>query len=90
MPVYSLPRRKPLWFKLFWIREVPGIPVYGIDWHKYVGSCWNNMTVSKIDFFDCFSEIHWIWREQSHSLFENLKCNRVNNDIMQLVGEKYV
>ena len=47
------------------------------------------MTVSKINFFDCSSKMHWNWREQSHSLFENLKNNRVNNDIIQLVGEKY-
>jgi len=48
------------------------------------------MMVSKIDFFDCFSKVQWNWREQSHSLFENLKSNRVNIDIIQLVGEKYV
>jgi len=48
------------------------------------------MTVSKIDFFDCLSEMHWNWWEQSHSLFKNLKHNRVISDIMHLVGEKYV
>jgi len=48
------------------------------------------MTVSKVDFFDWLSEKHWNWREQSHSLFENLKHNRVNIDIIQLVGVKYV
>jgi len=31
------------------------------------------MTVSKIDFFDCLSVMQWTWREQSQSLFENLK-----------------
>jgi hypothetical protein len=31
MPVYIVLRRKPLWVKLFWIREVPGIPVNVID-----------------------------------------------------------
>jgi len=31
------------------------------------------MTVSKIDFFDCFSEMHWNWREQFRIFFENLK-----------------
>jgi hypothetical protein len=46
--------------------------------------------VSKIDLFDCLSEMYLTWREQSYSLFENLKHNRVNNDIIQLVGEKYV
>jgi len=25
--------------------------------------------------------MHWNWREQSHSLFENLKQNKINNDI---------
>jgi hypothetical protein len=47
------------------------------------------MTVSKINFFDCLSEMQWIWRKQSHSLFENVKHNTVNIDIMQLEGEKY-
>jgi len=42
------------------------------------------MTVSKIDFFDCFSEMHWSWREQSHGLFENLKENGIDNDVIQL------
>ena len=46
--------------------------------------------MSKIDFFDCLSEINWNWREQSHSLFENLKHNKVNNDIIQLMVENYV
>jgi endonuclease YncB( thermonuclease family) len=39
--------------------------------------------MSKIVFFDCLSEKQWNWREQSHSLFENLKHNRVNIDIIQ-------
>jgi hypothetical protein len=56
MSAYIVLRRKCLWVKLFWIREVSGIPVYGIRWYKYVGSCWNNMTVSKINFLDCLSE----------------------------------
>jgi len=30
------------------------------------------MTISKIDFFDCLSEMNWNWREQSQSFFENL------------------
>jgi hypothetical protein len=48
------------------------------------------MTISKINFFDCLPEMHWNRREQSQSLFENLKHNRGNNDTTQLVGEKYV
>ena len=48
------------------------------------------MTVSKIDFFDCLSEMQQNWREQSHSLFENLKHNTVNIDVIKLLGEKYV
>jgi hypothetical protein len=48
------------------------------------------MTVSKIDFFGCLSGIYCNWREQSHSLFENLKHNRIKNVIIQLVGGKYV
>jgi len=48
------------------------------------------MAVSKIDFFDCLSEMQWTWREQSQSLFENLKNNRVNIDVKQLVGEKFI
>ena len=48
------------------------------------------MAMSKIDFFGCLSEMQWNWREQSHSLFENLKHNKVKNDIEQLVVEKYV
>jgi len=48
------------------------------------------MTVFEIDLFVCLSEMHWSWWEQSHSLFENLIHNRVNIDIIQLVGEKYV
>jgi len=31
MPAYTAVRRKLVWVKLFWIREVPGIPVYGRD-----------------------------------------------------------
>ena len=46
--------------------------------------------MSNIDFFDCLWGIHWSWWEMSHSLFENLKHNRVNIDIIQLMGEKYV
>ena len=66
------------------------IPVYGIRWYNYVGSCWNNMAESKISFFDWLSEMQWKWRDQSYSLFENLKNNRIDSDIIQLVGERYV
>jgi hypothetical protein len=90
MPAYTVLWREPLWVKFFWIREMPGVPMYVKGRRKYVGSCWNNMTVSKIDFFDCLSDMHWNWREQSHSLFENLKHNTVNIDIIKLVGEKCV
>jgi len=48
------------------------------------------MTMSKIFFFDCLSGKHRNGREQSRSLFENLKHNGVNSDIIQLVGDKYV
>jgi len=42
------------------------------------------MTMTKINFFDCLSEMHWNWREHSQSLFENLKHNGIDNDIIQL------
>jgi len=48
------------------------------------------MAESKISFFDWLSEMQWKWRDQSYSLFENLKNNRIDSDIIQLVGERYV
>jgi hypothetical protein len=73
MSAYTIPRRKPVRVKIFWMREVVWIPVYVIDWHHYVSPCWNNMTMSKINFFGCFPEMNRDWREKPHSLFENLK-----------------
>jgi hypothetical protein len=46
--------------------------------------------MSKIYFIDCLSVMHWNWREQSQSFFENLKHNKINSVIIQLVGVKYV
>jgi hypothetical protein len=89
MSAYTVLWRKPLWFK-FLIREVPGMFVCSISWHKYDGSCWNIMAMSKVELFDCFSSIHLNWREQSHSLLENLKHGKINNDIAQLEWEKYM
>jgi hypothetical protein len=42
------------------------------------------VTISQIEFFECLSEMYWNWREQSHSLFEHLKHNKINTDIKQL------
>jgi hypothetical protein len=37
--------------------------------------------MSKIEFVDCLPDVHWSWREQPQSLFENLKHNKINGGI---------
>jgi hypothetical protein len=90
MSAFTVLRRKPVRVKLFRIREVFGVSVYLIGRHQYEGPCWNNMTMSKMNFFACCPEKNRDRREKSHSLFENLKHNRIHTDITQLVGEKQV
>jgi hypothetical protein len=88
MSAYAALRRKPVQVKLFCIRKVFCIPLFVIDPHHYVSRCWNNMTTSKTSVFDCFSKMKRDWEEKSHNLFENLKDNKIQADVTQLVGEK--
>jgi hypothetical protein len=88
MSACAVLRRKPVWVKIFWIREIFGVSVYHIGRYPYDGPRWNSMTMSKINFFNYFSEMNRDWREKSQSLFENLKQKKIHADITQVLGEK--
>jgi hypothetical protein len=86
MSAYTVLRRKPVRVELFRLREVFGVFVYHIGRHPCDGPCWNDMTVSKINFFNCFPGMNRDRREKSHSLFENLKHKKIHTDVTQVVG----